>query len=100
MNQPFNGLSNAEAERLALIAEEAGEVVQAVTKILRHGYESYHPNSRLNNREDLESEIGDFEAAVDLLQRKGDVSKIAIRDHKKDKLERVKEFLHHQGKEG
>jgi len=39
----FNGLSPAEAERLALLAEECGEVVQAVCKVLRHGYESTNP---------------------------------------------------------
>lgn len=34
----FNGLSPAEVERLALLAEECGEVIQTVGKILRHGY--------------------------------------------------------------
>jgi hypothetical protein len=37
----FNQLTDAEAERLALLAEECGEVVQVIGKILRHGYESY-----------------------------------------------------------
>lgn len=40
----FNGLSPAETERLALLSEEMGEVQQAIGKILRHGYESIHPD--------------------------------------------------------
>ena len=34
---PFNGLTPAEAERLALLMEECGEVVQIIGKVLRHG---------------------------------------------------------------
>lgn len=33
----FNNLTPGEAERLAMLAEECGEVIQAVGKILRHG---------------------------------------------------------------
>lgn len=40
----FNGLSPAEAERLAILAEECSEVVQKVCKTLRNGYESTHPD--------------------------------------------------------
>ena len=40
----FNKLTPAEAERLAMLAEECGEVVQIVGKILRHGYDSQHPD--------------------------------------------------------
>jgi hypothetical protein len=36
-------MAEAERERLAMLAEEAGEIVQIIGKILRHGYESYHP---------------------------------------------------------
>jgi hypothetical protein len=43
VSQHFNGLTPAEAERLALLAEECGEVIQAIGKVLRHGYESRHP---------------------------------------------------------
>ena len=62
---PFNGLTPAEAERLAMLAEEAGEVVQIVGKILRHGYDSYHPaNPNVTNRELLDDEIGDLLAVA------------------------------------
>lgn len=38
MDEPFNDLSNAELERLALLLEELGEAQQVIGKILRHGY--------------------------------------------------------------
>ncbi len=44
MQDHFNRLTPAEAERLAMLAEEAAEVIQIVGKILRHGYASYHPD--------------------------------------------------------
>ena len=38
MSSHFNKLTPAQAERLAILIEECGEVIQAATKILRHGY--------------------------------------------------------------
>ncbi len=55
----FNQLSPSEAERLAMLAEGCGEVVQAIGKILRHGYESTHPDGGPTNRATLERECGD-----------------------------------------
>lgn len=96
MERHFNQLSPDEAERLALLAEEAAEVIQVVGKILRHGYESHHPNGGPNNRALLEDELGDFEAAVSMLADADDVSLKEITDAKHDKLDRVKKYLHHQ----
>ena len=42
MTAHFNGLSESEQERLSILIEECGEVVQAACKILRHGYESFN----------------------------------------------------------
>jgi len=57
----FNELSPGQAERLAILLEECGEVVQICGKILRHGYESYHPKDyfETSNRELLRDEICD-----------------------------------------
>ena len=57
----FNGLSPAEAERLAMLAEECGEVIHIVGKILRHGYDSYHPaDPTVTNRDLLGRELTDL----------------------------------------
>ncbi|MDJ0712582.1 MAG: hypothetical protein QNJ14_19525 [Woeseiaceae bacterium] len=53
MSDFSNYLDDHEAERLAILAEEAGELIQTIGKILRHGYDSYNPDcpSDGDNRE-------------------------------------------------
>ena len=70
----FNGLTPAEAERLAMLAEECGEVIQVVGKILRHGYDSYHPDQagkapqfRYTNRDMLTHELSDLFAVIEMM---------------------------------
>ena len=90
----FNQLTPAEAERLAMLADEAGEIVQAVGKILRHGYESYHPeNPNTNNRDLLAMEITDLLAVIEMMDGDFNVGggcdlDLAIRQKRK--------FAHHQ----
>ena len=68
MPEHFNKLSPAEAERLAMLAEECGEIIQVVGKILRHGYESYHPqNPHETNRDLLANEVCDLLAVVQMM---------------------------------
>lgn len=74
--QHFNNLTPAEAERLAMLAEECGEVIQAVGKILRHGYDSHHPDQagkppefRHTNRDQLKQELADLLAVVDMMDQ-------------------------------
>ena len=61
-------ISKEELERLALVAEECAEVIQIINKIIRHGYESYHPNDpNITNRELLSKELSDLIAVATLL---------------------------------
>ena len=92
---PFNRLTPAEAERLALLSEELGEVTQAIGKILRHGFESRGPSGE-TNRERLEAEVGDLKAALTLMLASGDVSHDAIEIACETKLTKVWRYLHHQ----
>ena len=91
----FNQLTPKRAERLAVLAEECGEVIQATMKILRHGYESYNPDSanQESNRHHLSVEIGHVFAAVDLLGL--DVSAFDINTARSQKTINVKRYLHH-----
>lgn len=86
-------LSKAETERLVLLAEECGEVIQAVSKILRHGFEACHPRD-LNhtNRAQLTNEIGDLLACIELHVHAGDVSNVYVAQTRK--LLRVGKYLH------
>jgi NTP pyrophosphatase (non-canonical NTP hydrolase) len=94
----FNKLSPAEAERLALLAEECGEVVQAIGKVLRHGFGSSHPDGGPTNREALERECGDVHHAIWRLTRAGDIDGDVVLQRADEKAKSVMRYLHHQGR--
>lgn len=60
----FNQLTPAQAERLAILAEECSEVIQIIGKILRRGLDSVHPVTLESNRSALLREIIDVKAAM------------------------------------
>jgi NTP pyrophosphatase (non-canonical NTP hydrolase) len=97
--KPFNELTPAEAERLALLAEEMGEALQAIGKVLRHGYESYHPDhpEGPSNRHALTREIGDVYAAVCLMCDRGDLKHAEVAEGCERKKVAVQQYLHEQG---
>jgi NTP pyrophosphatase (non-canonical NTP hydrolase) len=93
----FNGLTPAEDERLALLLEEMGEALQAIGKIKRHGYQSYHPNiPERCNREDLEKELGHVGLAIMMMVEAGDVSQNSIKIAHIQKRQEIGQYLHHQ----
>jgi NTP pyrophosphatase (non-canonical NTP hydrolase) len=94
----FNQLSDAQLERLYILSEELGEAQQAVGKILRHGYDSKHPETGITNKESFEHELGDVKAAIFLLTQKYEVSPSKIVTKMFLKLEkfRLGTYLHHQ----
>ena len=93
----FNKLSDSQIEALSLLSEECGEVVLAVGKILRHGFDSvspYDPDGP-NNREQLEKELGDVVVAREILLRNAwieDTDPV----HLVKKLRNCQRFLHQQ----
>lgn len=91
----YNQLTPGEAERLAMLAEECAEVIKAVGKILRHGYESKHPQRDTTNRKELELECGDVLHRIKLLTASGDLdydAVIAQLAHRST----VNNYTHHQ----
>lgn len=97
MEQQFNNLTSAQAERLFCLLEELGEAQQAIGKILRHGYESYHPKfPETANRDNLEKEIGDIGAVLEMLVENDDLSLDKIEEYENEKAEAIKQYLHHQ----
>ncbi len=93
----FNRLTPAEAERLAMLSEECGEVIQAVGKILRHGYESYHPaDPSTTNRDLLAKELSDLVSVMQMMD--GDFSIIDAKDHDAAIAKKLR-YTHHQGGE-
>lgn len=94
MTEHFNKLTPAEAERLAMLAEEAGEIIQIVGKILRHGYESNHPeNPDWTNRDLLGKEVTDLVAIVQMMEPDFNVH---TDDYIDQTVQRKLNWTHHQ----
>lgn len=93
----FNKLTPKQAELLALLAEECGEVIQVVGKALRHGLASTHPNGGQDNKQLIEKELGDVLAAMSKLTDSSELDANAIAKAKSDKLDSVGQYLHHSG---
>lgn len=98
MTDHFNGLTEAEQERLAILVEECGEAIQAACKILRHGYESTNPLNLAaeTNRAALERELGHVGHAVRRMEKEGDVNPLALCASAASKAKGILLYLHHQ----
>lgn len=96
MKIPFNRLNAAQMERLTLLASEASEVIQAITKVQLHGYHSCHPERGTTNQQDLEEELGHFQNALKLMYECGDVRAEEVLRSRINKQETFKPYLHHQ----
>lgn len=94
----FNKLTPAEHERLAFLSEECAEVIQAIGKIMRHGYKCSHPNRTTTNKNDLEREIGHVIAAYELMTifNVVDLDMKNISNSRNEKLNTVRTYFHHQ----
>lgn len=68
-------LTKAQEERLEMIIEECSETIKEATKILRHGYDSYHPSDihRVPNRENFRHELSDIAAVLWAMLQAGDI---------------------------
>lgn len=92
----FNNLTPEEHERITILQEELLEAAHICSKILRHGYESYHPDEHdLNNRELLGKELGDVRFAMIWLCDNGDQNKCYIHEMAKVKSCNIQKYLHH-----
>jgi len=98
MEKPFNNLSPAQAERLDLVTEEMGEVLHAIGKIKRHGYNSFNPNDILSNsnKQNLEEKLGHLLYAINLLSLYGEVWQSRIDDYQYCRENTIKQWMHHQ----
>ncbi len=97
MSRFSNKLSKGEAERLAILIEEAAEVQKIACKILRHGYDSYHPKMPgTRNREMLAEELGDLTASMVLIVEPADVDRFAVFSAAVRKIRSWRDYAHHQ----
>lgn len=92
----FNKLTPAEHERLTLLIEECSEVIHIASKVMRHGYESKHPQGTKTNRRLLEEEVSHVRFAISLMTLDNhDLSIESIENAEYEKDLRVWRYLHH-----
>lgn len=72
-------------EILSCLSEEAGEVIQRVSKVFRFGFESCHPVTGEANRQSLNNEVGDLLAIVDMALARGLLDEDAVAFYRKRK---------------
>ena len=60
-------MNSKQKEVLLIAQEECAEVIQAISKIFRFGFDSKWPIDGVNNRERLTEEVGDLLAMIKLL---------------------------------
>ena len=91
-------LSNAERERLALLAEEMGAAIYIIGKILRLGYRTRRlaDHGAEFNRTSLERNLADVRVAMDLMEKAGDISFLQIDLFAERKAARVAQYMSHQ----
>lgn len=91
-------LSPAEQERLALLIEECGEVIQAATKIMRHGWYSTNPlvENGPTNKDNLEKELGHLELAIFLVTNNDVLDESVIARARSKKEREMHRWLHFQ----
>lgn len=91
--------SEEEREALTVLAEECAEVIQAVTKALRHGPEaidrSVSPPKGYNNLKNIEKESLHVIAALAICDDLGLVGDMDVDDEVRKKLARMQPYLHH-----
>ena len=94
----FNKLSPAEVERLYYLSEELAESIQAIQKVLRHGYESRNPDleNGPTNREHLEEELGQTMLAIALITAAQDLNENDMLIHGERKAKVLHKWMHHQ----
>ena len=92
----FTKPNDAQAERLAMLAEEASELSPAAMKALRHGLDCYHPDMpHEGNADNITREITDLMAVVTAMVDAGDIEPekdITLAEAWENKLE----YSHHQ----
>lgn len=86
----------AEAEILTTLIEEAAEVIQRATKLLRFGRDEVQPGQQLSNCYRLSEEVGDFNAMVKIAEAAGLLNWHGIKDGEARKPVRFAKYRQHR----
>jgi len=85
--------SKEENEILNILSEESAEIIQAISKVFRFGWQSAHPDDLTwTNKMHLEEEIGDMLCMVNILFDKGIIDQDMVQIAAKNKLVKLKKY--------
>jgi len=91
-------VNDHQEECLNILQEECAEVIQAASKIKRFGVVGKNPASPLTNLENLEMELGDVLALVDMVTNAGlGVTAEGIEKARINKMARLSRYMHTWG---
>jgi len=84
-----------------LVMEEASEVTQEASKVLRFGPDEIYPLINKKNSQRLREEINDFRVVVDMLTETGFFDRTTLREEAgKEKRNKVEWHINHSKKLG
>lgn len=83
-------MNNRDREILLIAQEECAEVIQAISKIFRFGFDAQHPNEDRNNLQRLEEELGDLVCMIGLIMNKKIVSESSVESAAEMKLKKLR----------
>lgn len=86
-------MQDNDSEILNILSEECAEVIQAISKIHRFGFDSCHPNTpEKNNIDHLTEELGDLQCMINLLVKKMVISQTKLDEAAEAKLEKLRQW--------
>lgn len=83
-------MNDREREILLILQEESAEVIQAVSKVFRFGWDSTW--NEQSNKEHLEEEVGDYLAMVQIMIDTGMIYQTDVTNAKHKKIEKLKKW--------
>ena len=94
MTENESKLTEHQIECLNILQEECAEVIQAASKIKRFGIYNRKDGADLNNIENLEMELGDMLAMIDLCREAGfPITLAGLEKAKADKKQRLLQWM-------
>lgn len=90
-SSPFS-MNKTENEILLITQEECAEVIQAISKCYRFGFDNFKPGKPKTNREHLAEELGDLQAMINLCIVSDLVNKDDVDQASNNKIAKLKEW--------